>query len=462
MAGENPYSILGVSRDASASEIKMAFRRIVFDHHPDRNKDEESYHIYIRASDAYEILSDPQKKLRYDRDGQLKEDNAYSKASKKEVSPLITQQLFPVLAKDGSEWIIFISQRFDCPTCSSQEQIWESISDEIGSYVKTGKIDISQAPDLAESFGVKDVPRYVSAKYVNGTLKSQILSKHFRTKEHGVDTIFKHWKSSVLKISSVDHLKSWLYNNPSKTHIIQVSSSGISTDFRYVASILRENCIYASVDMNEETKVELSIRKDPSILIYRGHKTQPIYIHSEGRRLLDDIEEFSYPVFPIVSFSNFFSICDIWCVAIAGEPSSDHIETVYDRPFKTARLSSALAKHLSVDNGEWIVASKNRNMYWKIHSCDNVSVFLSICSKLYRTDNVNNLMGNGIDLKENKMRLQFLFEEFISFFNVDIYNGKFMMKNGSLTIPIPFAIIGLVLLFVFLFIFGITDHTRIK
>ncbi len=64
------YEILGVSRDASAEDIKKAYRRLAVKYHPDKNPgDKEAEEKFKEISEAYEILSDPQKRQQYDRFG---------------------------------------------------------------------------------------------------------------------------------------------------------------------------------------------------------------------------------------------------------------------------------------------------------------------------------------------------------------------------------------------------------
>jgi DnaJ-class molecular chaperone len=64
------YELLNISRDASDEEIKKSFRIQALLFHPDRHKgDAEKEEMFKRISEAYEVLSDPQKRLFYDRTG---------------------------------------------------------------------------------------------------------------------------------------------------------------------------------------------------------------------------------------------------------------------------------------------------------------------------------------------------------------------------------------------------------
>ncbi len=63
------YEVLGVSRDASPEEIKRAYRKAALKYHPDRNKSPDAEERFKEAAEAYEVLSDPEKRNRYDRYG---------------------------------------------------------------------------------------------------------------------------------------------------------------------------------------------------------------------------------------------------------------------------------------------------------------------------------------------------------------------------------------------------------
>ena len=70
MAKKDFYEVLGINRDASDDEIKKAYRKLAMKHHPDRNLDNpKSEEQFKEAKEAYEILSDAQKRAAYDQYG---------------------------------------------------------------------------------------------------------------------------------------------------------------------------------------------------------------------------------------------------------------------------------------------------------------------------------------------------------------------------------------------------------
>ena len=65
------YDILGLDRSASEAEVKRAFRKLAFKYHPDRNREDGAEERFKEVNEAYEVLSDPERRANYDRFGHI-------------------------------------------------------------------------------------------------------------------------------------------------------------------------------------------------------------------------------------------------------------------------------------------------------------------------------------------------------------------------------------------------------
>ncbi len=78
MAKRDYYEVLGVDKNASPDELKKAYRKLALQYHPDRNPgDKEAEEKFKEAAEAYDVLSNPDKKARYDQFGHAGVDGAY-------------------------------------------------------------------------------------------------------------------------------------------------------------------------------------------------------------------------------------------------------------------------------------------------------------------------------------------------------------------------------------------------
>ncbi len=73
------YEVMGVGRDATDEDIKKAYRKLAFQYHPDRNQDQDTCEKFKEINEAYEVLSDTDKRASYDRFGRAGTNGAFAR-----------------------------------------------------------------------------------------------------------------------------------------------------------------------------------------------------------------------------------------------------------------------------------------------------------------------------------------------------------------------------------------------
>ena len=87
------YEVLGISKGASEEEIKKAYKKLARKYHPDMNPgDKEAEEKFKEVNEANEVLSDPEKKARYDQFGFAGVDPSYGAGAATSMSPCISKR----------------------------------------------------------------------------------------------------------------------------------------------------------------------------------------------------------------------------------------------------------------------------------------------------------------------------------------------------------------------------------
>src|SRR5512141_2620602 len=80
MSKRDYYEVLGVPRDADDTALKSAYRKLALQYHPDRNKEAAASERFKEINEAYEVLSDPEKRQMYDRYGHAATQGGFNQA----------------------------------------------------------------------------------------------------------------------------------------------------------------------------------------------------------------------------------------------------------------------------------------------------------------------------------------------------------------------------------------------
>lgn len=98
------YKILGVDRSASEADIKKAFRKLAHKYHPDVSKEKDAEAKFKDVNEAYQTLSDPEKKAAYDQLGQRREGSSFEPPTHMLVLRVEHQVVFRFQTKRKKLW----------------------------------------------------------------------------------------------------------------------------------------------------------------------------------------------------------------------------------------------------------------------------------------------------------------------------------------------------------------------
>lgn len=162
----NYYEILGVSKDATEDDIKKAWRRLASAHHPDRHTDEgdkaDATAAFQKLQQAYDTLSDPEKRNNYDTYGT-------SEVDVREQVKMTVLNEFNILVQSHGD-LRWVSNLFDAISVNLRANLTKNESE-----VRKAEKDISRMHGLAKRIQVKpgkeDVPN-VFQDLINQRIKT--------------------------------------------------------------------------------------------------------------------------------------------------------------------------------------------------------------------------------------------------------------------------------------------------
>lgn len=183
------YRVLGVSRSAGTKEIKTAYKRLAKHWHPDKNKSPEAQEKIMQLNQAYEVLSDEEKRRRYDWTGDVGDSaqaprghhpgqawtmpvfragNSFQfrffTGSSWQRQDLVSTDYFFDTILPGSHKKPYLLNFFHdlCLQCGDLEPIWEELRNDVGPYgIGLGSVHGNMHPRVTHYCGVVRVPAVV-------------------------------------------------------------------------------------------------------------------------------------------------------------------------------------------------------------------------------------------------------------------------------------------------------------
>lgn len=318
----DPYKILGVSRSASQAEIKKAYKNLVKEWHPDKNKDPNAEDMFIKISKSYEILSNEERRSNFDRYGQMDENQPFGQSQHHgfrgfhnsfyfdesffhfprsrdfaDSKYLLHHAQFnsdvlpdshkrPYLIKVTSEW---------CFACIHIEPVWKETVLELEPLgVGIGIVDLGYERRLANQLGAHRAPSIIGL--VNGRVTffhQAVVREHLR--QFLEDLLPQKLVEKVTDNNYLTFLDNWhAENKPSILLFDQVPSAPLM--YKLTAFAFRDYVRFGYVDQGEMHNTRMLRQFNintyaPTMLLFKEDTERPVdIIQARGmkRQIMDE------------------------------------------------------------------------------------------------------------------------------------------------------------------------------
>ena len=382
--GDDPYKILKIPRSSTKSEIKSAYRKLTYQLHPDTSKEEGSVEKWITVNDAYELLSDPDRKARFDRYGTFEDDESLNhergdlsfRYFSKDKEPVLVHNItyidssnFSAFVKKHSDNIILISNSILCDECDEYTKIFDEFKNRHGKVIGCGIVDVSVNSEFAKSLAITGYPVFIYTNS-NGNISEIVkLGGKVNSIDDIVEFLTSRWPKKIETLTSLKQMQKFLNNDPNVVHIIQIIRNGKPTIlFQRIASAFRSDYMFAVLKDNSlETSQYLNVSHYPQVLIYRNPNIIP---HKVGimKELHKEIVNWGTPTLFHVDRYSFLRACPEMCFLRCGMPNENNAKhlSLINRTTGYLDIGSEAARKLNMTEGDWIAMFTEIGRFAKI------------------------------------------------------------------------------------------------
>lgn len=381
--GDDPYKILGLTKDATKEQIKKSYRKLTYELHPDISKNENTRTEWIRVNDAYELLTDPDRKEMFDRTGsvgQLIKQEFMNKFTEEDFRfyqnnndimqhnfILLTQVNYEkILNKKDTEFIILIYSKIFVDNSNRYISLFKSFDKTYGKLINCVAIDASVNSDLASQLGARHLPSFIHIDKKGN--KNYLSEKIFMVKD-----ILDFWISTMdihyYEFSSVKELDYFLKFCSDCVHVVQVVRHYDATVFykRLVRDFKDYKKIHFGVYLSKndyETSKLFNISSFPNIILYRNNISFPTVI-GNVKDAYSTIDKYKTSTFFNVNKLTFERNCADMCFLRIGHATKEQMRYYIGKNITTGYCSenSYIPRFFNMNNGNWIIFSLSSNSY---------------------------------------------------------------------------------------------------
>lgn len=388
---EDPYQILGVPRTASQEEIKAKYHEITRKHHPDiAERPEESTPIWMAATDAYELLSNPKSRKEYDTTGNTRpegfseysETSYYYKSNPSYKSrkgggyysnfegeiPWRTQlwtieDIDELMYEKKDLYVLFYSET-DYLRSNPFGRHFERMAQKYQKFVPFVRISLQTG---GAWFGNEAQLSYApTIVYIVNDNGHYIYNQLMYTDDiEYMDEWFENiWNPKIEKLNSIDDINKWVNKDPVRTHVLRIDFKFNSPSYKR-SSIDYPNLLFAGTTHNIKELVNMyNLTHVPGFVVFKNGI--PLRLPK-----LSDLYHFQYDY--MLPFSKLVFNDHKAFVVYCGEFSDKLHERYLDFdqvPLYTLSPSDPFAQSLGAHEGDFFYVDRKLNMTAKLKPDD--------------------------------------------------------------------------------------------